>query len=248
MIKFFRHIRKDLMEKNKTVNYLKYAFGEIILVVIGILIALQINNWNEQRIQKLEEIQILIDIKSNINNCIIDMNKGIDVFETSKSLSLKLLSFIDENQAYNQSYDTIFGGFFDFWLPDFTDGAYINLKTEGLSLIQNTSLRQNVVMLFEVELAGLNGYFLEADNNFYTNTTFPYCLQHFTRPWKTEEAKRSLIPKNYNALMADPEFYSILTEIVYKRKLRIQNYQETIVKAEKVKTEIDKELKHLQND
>jgi len=49
MIKFFRHIRKDLMEKNKTTMYLKYAIGEIVLVVVGILIALQINNWNEKR-------------------------------------------------------------------------------------------------------------------------------------------------------------------------------------------------------
>ena len=49
MIKFFRKIRYDLMEKNKTGKYLKYAIGEIILVVIGILIALSINNWNEDR-------------------------------------------------------------------------------------------------------------------------------------------------------------------------------------------------------
>ncbi len=49
MIKFFRKIRYDLMEKNKTGKYLKYAIGEIILVVTGILIALQINNLNEQR-------------------------------------------------------------------------------------------------------------------------------------------------------------------------------------------------------
>ena len=53
MIKFFRHIRKDFMEKNKTGKYLKYAIGEIILVVIGILIALSINNWNEGRKKKL---------------------------------------------------------------------------------------------------------------------------------------------------------------------------------------------------
>ena len=49
MIKFFRKIRYDLMEKNKTGKYFKYAIGEIVLVVIGILIALQINNFNEQR-------------------------------------------------------------------------------------------------------------------------------------------------------------------------------------------------------
>ncbi|TVZ56796.1 hypothetical protein OD91_2095 [Lutibacter sp. Hel_I_33_5] len=49
MIKFFRHIRKSLLEQNKTSKYFKYAIGEIVLVVIGILIALQINNWNEYR-------------------------------------------------------------------------------------------------------------------------------------------------------------------------------------------------------
>ena len=49
MIKFLRKIRYDLMEKNKTGKYLKYAIGEIVLVVIGILIALSINNWNENR-------------------------------------------------------------------------------------------------------------------------------------------------------------------------------------------------------
>ena len=49
MIKFFRKIRYNLMEQNKTGKYLKYAIGEIILVVIGILIALSINNWNEKK-------------------------------------------------------------------------------------------------------------------------------------------------------------------------------------------------------
>jgi hypothetical protein len=49
MIKFFRHIRKSLIEQNKMSKYFKYAVGEILLVVIGILIALQINNWNEHQ-------------------------------------------------------------------------------------------------------------------------------------------------------------------------------------------------------
>ena len=66
MIKFFRNIRKSLLNEGKTTRYFKYAIGEIVLVVIGILIALQINNWNENR--KNEEIilTILEEIQANI--------------------------------------------------------------------------------------------------------------------------------------------------------------------------------------
>ncbi len=59
MIKFFRKIRQNLLSEENTGNYLKYALGEIVLVVIGILIALQINNWNEQRKTDIKE-QILL--------------------------------------------------------------------------------------------------------------------------------------------------------------------------------------------
>ncbi len=63
MIKFFRKIRFNLMSENKTGKYFKYAIGEIVLVVLGILIALQINNWNEQRKQRKLEESTLIEAK-----------------------------------------------------------------------------------------------------------------------------------------------------------------------------------------
>ena len=63
MIKLFRNIRKKLVAEKpsaqRTTNYLKYAIGEIVLVVIGILIALTINNWNENRIAALQETSYL---------------------------------------------------------------------------------------------------------------------------------------------------------------------------------------------
>ncbi|NNF86407.1 MAG: hypothetical protein HKO48_02830, partial [Nitrosopumilus sp.] len=68
MIKFFRRIRKDLMETGKTSKYLKYAIGEIILVVIGILIALQINNWNENRKAEAELIDVYKQIVLDLDN------------------------------------------------------------------------------------------------------------------------------------------------------------------------------------
>ena len=66
MIKFFRRIRYDLMEKNKTGKYFKYAIGEIVLVVIGILIALQVNNWNQDRIAQIEADSFLERLKEDL--------------------------------------------------------------------------------------------------------------------------------------------------------------------------------------
>ncbi|HRV55072.1 MAG: hypothetical protein KDD20_02030 [Mangrovimonas sp.] len=71
MIKLFKNIRKKFLKEGKTSAYLKYAIGEIVLVVIGILIALQINNWNEQRKDNLVEQQLLkallIEFRTNLN-------------------------------------------------------------------------------------------------------------------------------------------------------------------------------------
>ena len=66
MFKFFRKIRKNLINENKTSKYLKYAIGEIVLVVLGILIALQINNWNENRKDRILEKEYLTRIKSDL--------------------------------------------------------------------------------------------------------------------------------------------------------------------------------------
>ena len=65
MIKFFRKIRQNLLSEGKTGKYLKYAFGEIILVVFGILIALQINNWNEERKDRIKEQVILKQLQED---------------------------------------------------------------------------------------------------------------------------------------------------------------------------------------
>ena len=86
MIKFFRKIRYDLMEKNKTGKYFKYAIGEIVLVVIGILIALQINNWNEKRKDRINESvlysRIVTDLQADENR----INVYINYYKLDKSI------------------------------------------------------------------------------------------------------------------------------------------------------------------
>ncbi len=88
MIKFFRKIRQNLLMENKTGKYFKYAIGEIVLVVVGILIALQINNWNESRKQETKKQsyykQLITDIDKDsivIYRLIEVTQKGVDDYQ-----------------------------------------------------------------------------------------------------------------------------------------------------------------------
>ena len=92
------------MEKNKTGKYFKYAVGEILLVVIGILIAVQINNWNELRKQKLEEIDVLEGIRNDILKDTIDLNFNIRAYTRYiKSDSIVLNHLINKKELNERS-------------------------------------------------------------------------------------------------------------------------------------------------
>ena len=77
MIKFFRHIRQNQIMSNNTGKYFKYAIGEIILVVIGILIALQINNWNEEKKLKTNELALLTSLQNELENNISAISASV---------------------------------------------------------------------------------------------------------------------------------------------------------------------------
>ncbi|WP_411895209.1 hypothetical protein [Winogradskyella sp. A2] len=85
MIKFFRKIRQNLLMENKTGKYFKYAFGEIILVVIGILIALSINNWNEENLQTANFDKILDGLEIELIENIEEANFEIPLYRNSIS-------------------------------------------------------------------------------------------------------------------------------------------------------------------
>ena len=98
MIKFFRNIRQNLVMENKNGMYFKYAVGEIVLVVIGILIALQINNWNEN-VKKLKQEKIYYcKIKEDLESDKINIKRSL------KSLNERISS---AKRALNNLYDGV---------------------------------------------------------------------------------------------------------------------------------------------
>jgi len=87
------------MEQNKTGKYLKYAIGEIVLVVIGILIALSINNWNTQRINSVQEKEILLQLKDEYEKNLTQLNQKIQLRKSIIHSCFQLLSYRREKAS-----------------------------------------------------------------------------------------------------------------------------------------------------
>src|SRR5210317_368566 len=100
MIKFFRNIRQNLIMENKTGKYLKYAIGEIVLVVIGILIALQINNWNEENKDIEQEKVYLKNLKEDLKGIIEAYNTAYLVESLILKHSKDILKHYELNDGF----------------------------------------------------------------------------------------------------------------------------------------------------
>ena len=97
MIKFFRKTRYNLMEQNKTRKYFKYAIGEVVLVVVGILIALQINNWNENRKYNKNNTLMLQQLLEENEANYLKLTGDKDYRDSLGTKLIRLITFIKEN-------------------------------------------------------------------------------------------------------------------------------------------------------
>ncbi|WP_334114089.1 DUF6090 family protein [Paucihalobacter sp.] len=144
MIKFFRQIRKKLIEQSKIRSYLFYAIGEIVLVVIGILIALQINNWNEDRKISIQEYNAL-------NNIYRDFLKNKEILkEVSSSTSIVLESGVQTLNHTGNKVKPDSESIFNNWLnnlfynkPYYPQNGFLDdlLSSGKLGIFKNVELR-----------------------------------------------------------------------------------------------------------
>jgi len=202
MIKFFRHIRQSSLMSNQTGKYFKYALGEILLVVVGILIALQINTWKEERQLKKEEEKILknlaVDFElrrtelvefneftikelSAIDQLLTQCNKPKLIYKKEKLDSL--LSYLGNAYSFNDSFELL-DLIFNTGKIDIIDNE--TLKRDLLiwpwlveEHLEETRLIQKIRM--EVEYPILNQYISFADINSYFDFR-DYHSQTITNP------------------------------------------------------------------
>ncbi len=106
MLRFFRQIRQKLLTENKVSRYLVYAVGEIVLVVIGILIALQINNWNEERKTANERAKLILAFQSDAQTTAERLKLSLQMADEINQALLKFLENLNEDQG-SVSIDTL---------------------------------------------------------------------------------------------------------------------------------------------
>ena len=239
MIQFFRRIRQKLLEENRFVKYLMYALGEIVLVVIGILIALQINNWNEAKKEREIEIEVLLQFKEdlegdreNIENVEFWMQKVI-------YSSTVVVDQLKNKRAWHDSLAIHFDLWNDFEQLGLNTVAISNLRSRGAELISNKELRNSIVKLYDKTY-----FYISKSNEFFRedhiHMSYPKFVEHI-EPIKWREGA---IPSDYEALLQDQEFINTVQWIRNAAEFDSEYHLKTIKEINLVLDEINQELKN----
>jgi hypothetical protein len=176
MIKLFRNIRQNLVAEGKTIKYFKYAIGEIVLVVIGILIALQINTWSGDRKLNQQETLYLERLLLENKKDIITFTTEIEQLEYNNQKITNLSkAFKDKNSSDSLLVRSaieyvIDGSLYPVFNP--STSTYEDLSSTGnLSVIKNTQLRDQIVGHYEYYQSIESGF--KIDNNWATPIDAP---------------------------------------------------------------------------
>ncbi|MFH6768800.1 DUF6090 family protein [Gaetbulibacter aquiaggeris] len=238
MIKFFRKIRQKLLAENKISKYLLYAVGEIILVVIGILIALQINNWNEINKTHIIEINTLKELRSDLEQNRIEINGHITALENCVKSNKVILHYMENKLPYNDSLDFHFSTLYPFIAFAPVQTTFDNLSQNGIKLISNDSLRNQISKLYGNEFEAFRvferTYFVEHYSN--------YIKPMFIKEFETFEVFQSVKPKNYEQFILNQEYKQVLNFTVNNSQTFIAMQSRYIEIVDSLIINIDNEI------
>ena len=229
MLHFFRKMRNALIPENRFGRYFFYALGEIILVVIGILIALQVNNWNEARKLHKKEVKLLRELKVNLQTNSINLSNDIEEQKRSTKSIESLLVHLDKHKPFN---DSISNFFVDAdYAPDviLSSSAFETLKSTSLEIISSDKLRKEIIDLFEIVYPTLMMETRRLEDQVWPSAVVPLYQKYFR--WETGK----VIPVDYNALLRDTEMKNMLS---FRHVLRISSTEKKTEARNKTKNVI----------
>ena len=240
MIKFFRHIRKNLLMENKKSKYFKYAIGEIILVVIGILIALSINNWNELRKERLNEGEILKTLNEEFSRNNITLDSTLILIKRTENALRVVLQSIQPKPQLNYTpiqLDSLLN--YTLSNPYWSRSEYTlrNLESSGkLSTLSNEELKSK---LYEWSIIATNINDKDEDATFGFNHLLNYykengSLRNLDAFHVISTEGRTSLAYNHVKLFSDIVFENAIDDFLVFIRQRIERYSSAKVIIEQI--------------
>lgn len=253
MIPFFRKIRKQLADDNQFLKYSRYAVGEIVLVVIGILIALQINNWNEDKKTRKKELVYLENIKTDLLLNIDELNRFIEARKSCVASCQATLRYYSSDveldiDDFNRHSINIM-----IWFP-FTqhDNTYQELLNSGnLAIIKEKRIKNG---LQNMQVGFSNIAFIEGEmqqdyesylyESYFTTVDLETNLSHFEAapPPSGSETLSPISRTEIDRLLQDKRFKNGISLSKYNSDLLISEYGSMIKTIQELIGLIDNEL------
>lgn len=246
MVKFFRKIRQQLLTENKFSKYLLYAIGEIILVVIGILIALQINNWNIDRISDKQMTSYILGLKEDLKTDTLNFSKAIKRYKYSIDIRNSLLPLSNYDNIPTDSILRLI-------IPDYTmdrpiKNAFTKITNSGITQIsKNDSLSQKIYDYYTTDFEYLDRLLdWEKEKSTFDGEYWIYGQNLFEIKWtdgyaqlQNEDSSR----ENLIRLMREPKGRNHLNLDYFRKKRVFANYSRMKKTAVELIAEIEEELK-----
>jgi Tfp pilus assembly protein PilO len=153
MLRFFRSIRQNLLQQGKVSRYLGYAAGEIFLIMVGIFLALQLNNWNDRRLDRVEEREILNRIRVEVKAGFDKADRNLRNLQKMKDALVAVEAVfkgrpVEDN--YNLLVDVAQGASISWHQPDLPNITYAELVSTGkIGLIERIELRDQIAGFYD---------------------------------------------------------------------------------------------------
>jgi len=231
------------MEQSKTGRYLKYAIGEIVLVVMGILIAFQINSWKNDVDKNKLELSTLNELTKALTQDTVAINSYLILLEDKKRATRTLLEHLANEKPYNTNLDRQFmKAYTQNGYSSFNISAFDILKERGLDILSNENLRRDISHHYTIDLGELIKWFLRLERVNIAQTPNVYPLFTVSIPSGTP-LEAGWHPNNYDDLINNPELYAPfkhfeLVTLSYIR--RLQEFKEkTISLLQLIEKEIE---------
>ena len=252
MPRFFNRIRKQLAKDNKFFQYSRYAVGEILLVVIGILIALQVNAWKEDKIAKKFELDLLEGILLSIKENNEIFQRGVRLNQESIQSCQLLLTHLRNELPVSDTLNFHFARSLAWYkaTPDLS--AFETAKTYGLHTFENDSVRIYLTRVFERTVVILNT-FEKRNHDYFHELVAPLltglfiATDHGILMPPNYEYQGSMEPLDYNALEGNEAYFHILETLAKNRYRDLVFFSRVLEEMNNLEGIIEREILSLQN-